>query len=94
MKLTLKVDMGEGPFHVTTNLQTMVAWERRFKRKASEMANGIGYEDIAFMAWESCKQAKIVVPVEFDTFISRLVDIELVSEQQSVPFDQAPTDVR
>jgi len=94
MKLTLKVDMGEGPFHVTTNLQTMVAWERRLGRKASEMANGIGYEDIAFMAWESCKQAKIVVPVEFDTFISRLADIEVVSEQQSVPFDQGPTDVR
>jgi len=92
MKLILKVDIGEGPFTVTTNLQTIVAWERRYKRKASDMAAGIGIEDLAFMAWESCKQAKVVVPVEFDTFVSRLVDLEVVSEEPSLPFVPAPTD--
>ena len=33
MKLTLRVDQGDGPMEVTTNLFTIVAWERRFKTK-------------------------------------------------------------
>ena len=92
MKLHLKGDIGDGPFVVTTTLQTIVAWERRFKRKASDMGNGIGMEDLAFMAWDCCKQAKIVVPVELDTFIARLVDLEVVSEEPARPFPQAPTE--
>jgi len=91
MKLNLKVDLGEGPFTVTTSLQTIVAWERKFKRKASDLGNGIGMEDLAFMAWECCKQAKIVVPVEFDNFVNKLLELEVDSEQQTVPFYQAPT---
>ena len=93
MKLHLKVDIGDGPFVVTTNLQTIIAWERRFKRKAGDLANGIGMEDLAFMAWESCKRAQIVVPVEFDKFVERLVDLEVVAEEAPNPFPQAPSDV-
>ena len=48
MKLTLRVDQGDGPMEVTTNLYTIVAWERKYKTKASNIANGIGMEDLAF----------------------------------------------
>ena len=92
MKLHLKVDIGDGPFVVTTNLQTIIAWERKYRRKAGDLANGIGMEDLAFMAWETCKQKKIVVPVEFDSFVARLVELEVVSEEASGPFPPAPTD--
>jgi hypothetical protein len=94
MKLNLKVDIGDGPFVVTTNLQTIIAWERKFRRKAGDLATGIGMEDLAFMAWERCKQSKIVVPVEFDSFVARLVELEVVSEENDAPFLEAPTDVR
>jgi hypothetical protein len=50
MKLTLRVDQGDGPMEVTTNLFTIVAWERKYKTKASNIANGIGLEDLAFLA--------------------------------------------
>ena len=70
MKLHLRVTQhNTDPYEVTTNLVTLVAWERRFKRKASDMANGIGVEDLAFLAWEASKAAKIVVPAEFDTLL-------------------------
>jgi hypothetical protein len=50
MQLKIRVDQGEGPVDVTTNLFTIVAWERKYKRKASDMGNGIGIEDLAYLS--------------------------------------------
>ena len=55
MKLTLKVETTETTYEVTTNLFVIVMWERKYKRKASEMAQGIGVEYLAFMAFEASK---------------------------------------
>ena len=93
MKLTLRIDIGEGPYEVTTNLGTVVAWERKFKRKASEMATAIGAEDLAVLAFEASKQAGVTVPATFDDFIKRCVDVpEVVDSEQGRPTDGAPTD--
>jgi hypothetical protein len=93
MKLTLQYDIGNGPVQVTTNLYVIVAWERKFKRKASEMATAIGMEDLAFMAWEASKLAGIVVPGEFDTFLRKQVGvIDVVDEEQTNPTPAEPTD--
>ena len=78
MQLTLKVELPDNTYTVTTNLYVVVAWERKFKRKASDMANGIGIEDLAYLAFEASKLNKIVVPAEFDNFIKQLVNIEVV----------------
>ena len=51
MQLTLKVELPDNTYTVTTNLYVVVAWERKFKRKASDMANGIGIEDLAYLAF-------------------------------------------
>ena len=72
MKLTLRVDQGDGPIEVTTNLFTIVAWERRFKTKASKIAEGIGMEDLAFMAHTALQQNGVVVPVVLDDFIKKI----------------------
>jgi hypothetical protein len=77
---------------VSTTLGTIVAWERRFKRKASDMANGFGIEDLAFLAYEASKLHKVVVPAVFDTFINELEHIEIVSEEPTHPTPAAPTD--
>lgn len=87
MKLTLKIDIGNGPYTVTTNLGTIVAWERKFKRKASDMATAIGAEDLAFLAWEASKQAGLTVPATLDDFIRRCEDIPEVVETE----DARPT---
>ena len=92
MNLTLRIDMGEGPLEVTTNLYVMVAYERKFKRKASDMANGIGIEDLLYLAYESCKLHKIVVPVAFDDFVKKCLTIDVVSNDDENPIHEAPTD--
>lgn len=93
MNLTLRYDIGNGPVEVSTNLYVVVAWERRYKRKASDMANGIGVEDLAFLAWEASKLHGVTVPAEFDTFIKKCVSpIEVVEQENDVPFETAPTD--
>ena len=85
MKLTLKVETTETTYEVTTNLFVIVMWERKYKRKASEMATGIGVEDLAFMAYEASKLNKIVVPAEFDTVIKNLTNIEVVDTEAANP---------
>ena len=93
MKLTLRVDIGDGAYEVTTNLAIIVAWERKYRRKASDLASGIGMEDLAFMAFEASKRNGVIVPVEFDKFVDKLVALDVVSEEPENPTEQAPTDI-
>lgn len=85
MKLTLKVETTETTYEVVTNLFVIVMWERKYKRKASDMAAGIGVEDLAFMAYEASKLNKIVVPAEFDTFVKNLVNIDVLNTEAPNP---------
>jgi len=85
MKLTLKVETADTTYEVVTNLYVIVMWERKYKRKASEMAAGIGVEDLAFMAYEASKLNKIVVPTEFDTFVKNLVNIDVLNTEAPNP---------
>jgi hypothetical protein len=93
MKLTLAVDLGEGPIEVTSNLYVIVQYERKYKRKASDMANGVGMEDLLFIAYESCKLHGVTVPIVFDDFIKRAVSVEVVDQETDAnPTLAAPTD--
>ena len=85
MKLTLKVETPDSSYEVVTNLYVIVMWERKYKRKASDMAAGIGVEDLAFMAYEASKLNKIVVPSEFDTCVKNLTNIEVVDTETANP---------
>jgi len=91
MKLDLKVTTADGLYTVSTNLFVIVAWERKYKRKASELATGIGIEDLAFMAYESCKQSNVPVPLLFDDYIKQLQAIEVVGQDAENPTDEAVT---
>ena len=86
MQLNLHVTTNDGQdYTVTTNLFVVVAWERKYKRKASELASGIGVEDLAFMAYESCKQSGITVPAVFDDYVKKLAAIEVVGQEPENP---------
>jgi len=88
MKLTIRFDIGYGPATITTTLATLVAWERKFKMKTSDLADNFGMEDMAFMAWHSAKvqtEHGQSIPVEFDAFVNKLVEIEIVSTASSNP---------
>jgi len=92
VKLTLRVDQGDGPIEVTTNLFTIVAWERRFKTKASNIANGIGLEDLAFLAHTALQQNGTVVPIVLDDFIRKVTLLEVVENETENPTVRATTD--
>ena len=93
MKIQLRVTPNEGdPYEVTTNLFVVVAWERRTKKQASSLANGIGAEDLAFFAFESAKQSGVTVPAVFDDFIKRIQSVEVVGSENANPTDAAATD--
>lgn len=90
MQLTLKVQPIEGDaYEVETNLFTIVALERRFKIRASDLANGIAMEHLAFLAYEAAKQTNVPVPLVFDDFIKRLRSVEVVGTEESNPTEAA-----
>ena len=92
MKITIKVTPTDGePYEVQTSLFVIVTFERKFKMRASELANGVGMEHLAFMAYESCKQSNIPVPVSFDEYIKRVVAIEVVDNEPVNPTTEAHT---
>jgi hypothetical protein len=95
MQLTLQIDLGNGPVIVKTNLMVIVNWERKYKRKASEISNsGIGVEDLAFMAHEAAKIAGIgQLPLMLDDFIKQLVSLEVVDGESPNPTEAAPSDI-
>lgn len=81
MQLRLKVTDQSNTYEVETTLFTIVSWERKYKRKASDLGNGIGYEDLCYFAYEGCKQSGIMVPPSLDEYIKRLVSVEVVSSE-------------
>ena len=90
MQLTLKPVFKDGnSYEVQTNLMTIVLWERKYKRKASDMASGIGVEDLAFMCYEASRLNGITVPSTLDTFINSLINIEVVDQANDLKVDQA-----
>ena len=91
MQLTLKVTTNETTYEVRTNLYVIIAWERKFKQKASNLASGIGMEDLAFMAFESCKVHGITTPAIFEDYLKKLVDISVLEDEPTNPTEGAPS---
>ena len=90
MQLTMKLTFADNEQIVTTNLMTIVAWERKYKRKASQISDGIGIEDLAFLAYEASRQNGIVVPALLDEYIKSLLNLEVI-EQTTPKVDAAHT---
>jgi hypothetical protein len=79
MQLRLKATFTDGTVNeVTTNLMTVVSWERKYKRKASDMASGIGVEDLAFLCYEATRASGTTVPGSLDQFIALLTSIDVL----------------
>lgn len=86
MQITIAVTMQDGQqFEVATNLFTLVAWERKYKRKASDMANGIGVEDMLFLAHTAAKDNGVSVPLMLDDFIKKCASIDIVGQDEENP---------
>lgn len=92
MKIHLEYERKGETVQVSTNLMVIVLWERKFKRKADSMHQGMGIEDLAYLAFEASKLRKIVVPAAFDDFVAQLDSIRVVMEEQENPTPAAPTE--
>lgn len=93
MELRLKVIPKDGEaWEVETDLSVIVAWERKFKSKAADLAKGIGMEDLAYLAYEAAKAHKITVPAVFDDFVKKIRRIEALETEQTRPTNEAPSD--
>jgi len=93
MRLKLQVEEKDATYTVETNLFVIIAWERKFKRKISDLSNGIGMEDLAFMAFECCKQNGQIVPAVFDDYIRRLVNIDVIEDEPVNPTEAGFTTI-
>jgi len=78
MQLTLKVTFEDTAHTVTTNMMTIVMWERKYKRKASQMSDGIGMEDLSYLAYEASRAQGITVPALLDDYIKQIKSLEVV----------------
>ena len=93
MELTITVDWGEGPHTIKTTPGSIIEWEKKTKQKITKIEeNGLGLEDLAFMAHVALRRSGTVVP-PFDKFCDNLVQIN-VGDETSGPFpDTASADV-
>jgi hypothetical protein len=92
MKLTLNVEFADGnTAQVETNLWVITQWERKYRSKISQMADGIGAEDLAFLAYEACKVSGVVVDAAFDSFIKKVNKVEVVDQSAENPTQGEPS---
>lgn len=85
MQLTLRYTRQGETHEVTTSIGVIIAWEQKFKAKAPQLAQAVGVEDLAFLAFEASKRAKIVVPADFQRFADDLENIEVVDTETANP---------
>jgi len=78
MKLQLKIKtVNNEAFDVTCGIPEFIAWERYSKRKTSDLSNGIGIEDMAYLAYNALKRTGEKVK-PFDGWINDIEEIEAV----------------
>lgn len=87
--LTIRITPVDGEsYQVKTSLFTIIAWERRFKRPASDFGSQMAIEWLAFLGWEAAKERGLAVPESFDEFCKRLAKVDVIDEDD----DENPTD--
>lgn len=83
MKLSIRVDLGEGPLELVVSPYAVIGWEKEHRTKISRLASdGIGFSDLSELAWRQL-ELEGRYSGELDTFERKLTLIEPV---QSDPF--------
>ena len=82
MKLHIKVTHSGQPRTVETSLAIIVAWERKYKKRAGDLAGGFAVEDLAFMAWQAGYKKE---HGDFDKWLEQLEDLEVIDSRESHP---------
>jgi hypothetical protein len=81
MKMELKVTYTNGEeLEVIAVVPDFIAWERHSKRKMSDLTNGIGMEDLAYLAWSVVNRTTKAKP--FEGWIN---EVELIEPVENDP---------
>jgi len=92
MRIKLNVTTVDGAYTVTTTMASIVAFERKYKIGAGQLASDVHIEWLAYLAYESAKRAGIVVPIVFDDYLDQVINIEPEDAGPENPIQGAPTD--
>ena len=68
---------------------TIMAWERKMKTKVSKLAEGVGMEDLLFMAWDATKAAGLPTSATLEEFAATVYTVENGEGEAPAPFDGA-----
>lgn len=90
MKLQLEVVHGGVTMKCETSLIVLVEWERKYKKRAGDLASGFAIEDLAYFAWASLKRQGDNVGT-FDAWLEKLDEVNVVGGDDSNPTDAAAT---
>ena len=87
MQLQLRATIGGEQIDLTTSLKDVIEWERRYKKQASQLAQSVAMEDLAFLAWSAGKRLKVAAFATgtLDTFIDKLEALEVVDATPAHP---------
>jgi hypothetical protein len=80
MRATLKVTYTDNTTaSVAAIPKDFIAWERKTKRLTSNLANGVGMEDMAYWAWHALFRSTTVTD-PFDDWLDAVAEIEMEDE--------------
>ena len=81
MKIQLKITNTDAKeTSLTAIVPDFIHWERQSKRKISDLANGIGMEDLAYLAWSVINRTSKCKP--FESWIN---EVEIIEPSETDP---------
>ena len=91
LPITLTFDNGTTATIMAGPLAIM-RWERRYKTKVSRWAtDGIGAEDLLYLAWEGLRIGGAPTPASFEEWAATVYEITNGETEDADPFPPAPT---
>lgn len=81
MRLDMKLEHEDGTVEeITATVPDLMAWEKKYGTKTSDLANGVSVTDLAFLAWSALKRTGQTTKA-FEAWSSTLVDLERVEPE-------------
>ena len=93
MELRLHVETVNDSYELKTIPWVIMLWERKYKTKASKIqTDGLGLEDLAYLAYEAGKIAGHITGKTFDQWAPDVVNLEVLEGDSADPTRAAVSD--
>ena len=93
MELRLRVETVSDTYELKTIPWVIMLWERKYKTKASKIqTDGLGLEDLAYLAYEAGKIAGHITGKTFDQWAPDVVNLEVLEGDSADPTQAAVSD--